>query len=275
MRNNIFGVDIDYPFKKSDFDSLLSEGFLLEKKKFIFTINPEFLVDSVKDEYFRAILNKGFFNSADGIGVVLAQDYHESKLRNTPKLEIIYSLLTKLLSGKLSKKRFTGVEISERIFEYADKNYSSIFLLGGDKKRLVSENLLIDLEKKYPNIQFIGASSSFSHKPNDDQVTIDFIKSCMLKKRIDKIDFILVAYGHPYQEKWIDRNSKKLPISYFVGVGGTFDFLSGNIQRAPKIIQNLGLEWLYRLARQPKRFKRIFKAVVVFSYLFFIKNKQF
>ena len=127
------------------------------------------------------------------------------------------------------------------------------------------------LERKYPNIQFVGASSSFISKPNDDVVTQEYINTCLKAKKLRSIDFILVGYGHPFQEKWIDRNSSNLPIKIFVGVGGTFDFLTGNIKRAPKIFQLFGLEWLFRLILQPKRFWRIYKAVVRFSYLFFTK----
>lgn len=94
----------------------------------------------------------------------------------------------------------------------------------------------------------------------------------MKREDIDRLDFLLVGYGHPYQEKWIERNFEKINVGIFVGVGGTFDFLTGNIKRAPRFLQKLGLEWLFRLFIQPKRIKRIFKAVVHFSYLILTKN---
>jgi len=274
MEDNLLGVKINYPFVKKNFNEILNTLINKKDSSFIFTVNPEFVVDSTTDSYFKAILNKGSFNSADGIGVVMALEYqHLLKSGLSPYYSIIL-VLKKLVKGSLTVKRFTGVEITQKILEYADQNYLSIFLLGGDKSKLVSEKLLIALEQKYRNINFIGASSLFSSKPNDDEVTIDYIKECMSSKGVKVLDFILVGYGHPYQEKWIDRNFSKLKIRVFVGVGGTFDFLSGNIRRAPTVIQKIGLEWLFRLIQQPKRFKRIFKAVVIFSYLIFNKIKQ-
>ncbi|TRZ77530.1 glycosyltransferase, partial [bacterium] len=86
---------------------------------------------------------------------------------------------------------------------------------------------------------------------------------------------LLVAYGNPAsrQEKWIEQNLPKLPsVKVAMGVGGSFDFLAGNIARAPKWMQRIGIEWLWRLGRQPRRGKRIFRAVVVFS-LSVLKDK--
>ena len=274
MENSLLGVRINYPFLKKDFQNILSQLINKKDSSFIFTINPEFIVDAQRDLYFKNILNKGSFNSADGIGVVIGLVYKDLIKTGFSKYEALYIVFKRFLKGSLVPSRFTGVEISERIFEYCDENYLSIFLLGGDKKKLISENLLLKLEKKYKNINFVGASSSFSSKPNDDLITLEFIKKCMRDKGVDSIDFILVGYGHPYQEKWIDRNFSKINIRIFVGVGGTFDFMTGNLKRAPLILQKLGVEWFYRLMQEPKRFKRIFKAVVVFSYLIFTKIKQ-
>jgi len=272
MENNLFGVKVNYPFKKKDFESILDSSRSTKDPKFIFTVNPEFIVDATKDSHFKKVLNKGFFNSADGIGVVLALEYLEDLKTSKNKSVSLVRVLLKHLKGKYSSKRLTGVEISEMIFEYADKNYLSIFLLGGDGKKLVSEKLLVDLQKKFPNARFIGANSSFVSRPNDDEVTVSYIKKCMKREDIDRLDFLLVGYGHPYQEKWIERNFEKINVGIFVGVGGTFDFLTGNIKRAPRFLQKLGLEWLFRLFIQPKRIKRIFKAVVHFSYLILTKN---
>lgn len=270
----LLGVKINYPYPKKNFEKDLESMLQTKDKKFIFTVNPEFIVDSVNDSLFKKILNKGFFNSADGIGVVFALEYQEHLKAGKSRIDAIKVLFKDYLKGSITSKRLTGVEISEKIFEFSNKNYKNIFLLGGDSRKLVSEKLLIDLERKYPNINFIGASSSFSSKPNDDSKSIEYINSCLKSKGQKKIDFILVGYGHPYQEKWIERNHTKVPANVFIGVGGTFDFLSGSIKRAPKLIQKIGLEWLFRLIMQPSRFKRIYKAVVTFSYLIITKIKH-
>lgn len=270
----LLGIKIDYPFNKKSFENLLKDMLSSSNQNFIFTVNPEFIVDASRDSLFKKILNKGKFNSADGVGVVMALEYQEDLVVTKNKLKSLFNVLVKFLRGNIISKRFTGVEITERIFEFSNKNYSSIFLLGGDSKKLVSEKLLSRMEKKYPNINFIGASSSFFSKPNDDIQTQSYIEDCMRAKGVTEIDFLIVGYGHPFQEKWIERNSSKISAKVFVGVGGTFDFLIGNIRRAPRIIQALGLEWLFRLFIQPSRYKRIYKAVVSFSYLIFSKIKN-
>ena len=79
---------------------------------------------------------------------------------------------------------------------------------------------------------------------------------------------LFVALGMPKQEKWIHQNLKSMPsVKLAMGVGGSFDFISGRIRRAPRLIRSLGLEWAYRLFYQPWRIKRIFKAVIVFPWL--------
>ena len=81
-------------------------------------------------------------------------------------------------------------------------------------------------------------------------------------------DILFIAYSPPKQEKWIVENLGKMPlIKLAMGVGGAFDFIAGQIPRAPKILRIIGLEWLWRLIQEPRRVKRIFKAVVVFPWL--------
>ena len=71
-----------------------------------------------------------------------------------------------------------------------------------------------------------------------------------------KVDILFVAFGSPKQEIWIADNLNKIPAKVVVGVGGSFDFISGKVPRAPKFVRNLGLEWLFRLIIQPWRIKR-------------------
>ena len=92
-------------------------------------------------------------------------------------------------------------------------------------------------------------------------------EECNLRERIDNsgADVLFVAYGAPRQELWIARNLDKLTsVCVAVGIGGSFDFISGNVKRAPAVMRKFGLEWLFRLFVQPSRFKRIFNALIVF-----------
>ena len=95
---------------------------------------------------------------------------------------------------------------------------------------------------------FIGDGS-----PKGDKETIRAIEEA---SKGEEIDLLFAAYGHGKQERWIKRNLKKIPVKVAMGVGGAFDFVAGEIPRAPKLIQQLGLEWLFRLVKQPWRIRR-------------------
>jgi len=273
LTKHLLGIKINYPYKREKLEDLFSSFISSNEKNFIFTVNPEFVVDANSDNQFKDILNKSSFNSADGTGVVMALKYQEYLSTSRSKLVSLFKVYFDLLFKDLAKDRLTGVEIVEFIFEYANLNHSSVFLLGGDSEKQVSEKLQKSLEKKFPNIVFVGSSSKFSSRDFDDENTTNYISNCMKKKEVNSIDFLLVGYGHPYQEKWVSRNAHLLNTKIFVGVGGSFDFLSGIKPRAPKFLQTIGLEWLFRLFNEPSRFSRIWKAVVTFSYLIFKKVK--
>ncbi|MFH1461050.1 MAG: WecB/TagA/CpsF family glycosyltransferase [Patescibacteria group bacterium] len=148
--------------------------------------------------------------------------------------------------GQPLKEQILGVELTEIIC----RKYFKIFLFGG-RKQVVEKTA-----RKYDS-HIIGWLDGYQ----DTEKAIEEINRV-------KPEIVLVALGMPKQEKWISRNLKKIPsVKLAVGVGGAFDFISGQIKRAPKFLQRIGLEWLWRLTRQPRRIKRIFKAVVVFSWL--------
>jgi len=131
------------------------------------------------------------------------------------------------------------------------------------------------VKEKFPNLKIVGADDGGKINANGagdrDEETIKLINEA-------NPDILFVAFGHGSnadwisgqgkQEKWIKMNLKKMPsVKIAMGVGGAFDFLSGKVIRAPKILRELNLEWLWRLVSEPRRFKRIFNAVIVFPYL--------
>ena len=121
------------------------------------------------------------------------------------------------------------------------------------------------LSKKHPGLKIVGTHAG-SPKIKEEQ---------SIREKIDdsKADFLFVAYGAPKQEIWISRNLKKLEtVKVAVGVGGAFDFVAGKRKRAPKWMQKIGLEWLYRLLQQPTRIKRIYNATIKFSIKVLKKN---
>lgn len=203
-------------------DTILEEVWNLLKKDqkfFIVTPNPEFLVYAKNHYYYRKILNSAKISLADGVGLFWAG---------------------KLLGKKL-KERITGVDFIENICEMSREKPISMGFMGSRSN--IAENTVERLRHKYPWINVVYASDEWRDDGWRD------------KKR-PIIDMLFVAYGFPKQEKWICENLNSLPVRAAMGVGGAFDYLSGEIRRAPKPIRSIGLEWLYRLVHQPWRWKR-------------------
>jgi len=194
------------------------------------TVNPEFLVEAEKNINFRKLLNKTQLNICDGMGI---------------------KILSKLLYKK-NITRITGVEVAEIICCLAAKEEQSVFFLGGID---VAEHAAQIMKKKYPGLKIAGTL-------NGNIETFEEVKKA-------HPDIILVAFGSPKQEFWIEENAHKISsLRLGVGVGGTFDFWTGKAKRAPKWMQIIGLEWLYRLIKEPfKRGPRIARAVIIFPWL--------
>lgn len=218
----------------------LSEFLNSSKQHQIITINPEFIVAAQKNKKFFNIINQSSLSLIDGSGVIKALQY----LKKDVSLD----------------NRITGVRLSEILLDIAEsKNKKILFCLLPNS--LTSEKKLCDtLKNKFPNLNF----------------EIAYQKNIIEKAKIFAPDILLVGFGAPLQDIWIYDNITKIPsIKIAVGVGGTFDFMSGTIKRAPKIMQSLALEWLFRLMLEPKRIKRISRAVIVFPYLIYKNKKQY
>lgn len=142
-----------------------------------------------------------------------------------------------------------------KLCNISNKEGYKIFLLGGENG--IGKITRIKLIKKYSKIKIVGTHSGNGTKKEDKQIIDKINKS--------EADLLFVAYGAPKQEKWIYRNLKLLKsVKVAIGVGGSFDFISEKVKRAPKIMRKLNLEWLYRLIKNPKRIKRIINASIVF-----------
>jgi N-acetylglucosaminyldiphosphoundecaprenol N-acetyl-beta-D-mannosaminyltransferase len=137
--------------------------------------------------------------------------------------------------GKPVKQRITGTDFMELVCERSARKSVNIGLLGG--KAGVAEKVRECLTERYPGLHITFASEEWTNQAHD-------------------IDILFVAFGHPKQEEWIANNLERLPVKVAMGVGGAFDYISGNVPRAPGIVQSLGFEWLYRLIRQPWRWRR-------------------
>lgn len=241
---NILGVRIDGVTREaalSQVASFLASG----ESHMVFTPNPEMLVDAQKDSYFKEVLNKGDLNLCDGRGLQLV--------------------------SKEKIERIPGVEFMMDICGLAQKENKSVYLLGSGSDVVVKE-CQKKLVEQFPHLKIVGThkgpkiTNAFDVEKEENEKVIDDII-------LSGPDILFVAFGHPKQEKWIYGFLPELPsVKIAMGVGGSFDFISGTVKRAPKIFRSLGVEWLYRLCREPKRIKRIWKATVVFLFLYF-KNK--
>lgn len=231
-----------------------------ETGKQIVTPNPEMLLEAQKNADFQKVLNASWLSIPDGIGILWASTFNEITKKSSQLgryLKMILSLLSLAIYPKSCTKvfpeRLTGVDLMESIC--AVSSGAPIFLLGA--KPCIAEKVKTFLEKKYKNINIAGV---FSGSPAED----DFPAiQALIAETQPKILF--VAYGSPNQELWIARHLHELKsVKIAMGVGGAFDFLAGERKRAPRIMQRLGLEWLFRLTQEPSRIKRIYNAIIKF-----------
>lgn len=243
------GIPVDALKKNEVLDSIFNTH---KEQIHIITVNPEIILAAQDDKEFMKILNSSTINTADGTGLLWAANtQNNSKIISVLKL---FKLIFKKPKTPLPEL-IKGSDLMLDIAEHAAKNGTKIFLLGAQPG--VAHKTKHELEKRFPTISIVGTHSG-SPSIHEEEKIKDLINDT-------NPDILFVAYGAPAQEKWIARNLHKMPtIQVAIGVGGTFDYISDTIKRAPPFLQNLGLEWLYRLIKEPKRWKRIWNAVVVF-----------
>lgn len=188
--------------------------------------NPEVLYNGIYEkELFDIFTSKSAVIIPDGIGTVLA-----SKMVKSPV-----------------KEKIAGIEVMELIIKQCSEDGKGIYLLGA-KEEVVSA-CAAKLKEKYPNLDIAGFHNGYFDLDNCSDI-IDEIKN-------KKPEAVFAAMGSPRQDRFILKYMEQLPVKIFMGVGGSFDVISGNINRAPRWMINLGLEWLYRVSKEPWRIKRL------------------
>lgn len=217
-------VILDIPVDITDISDSLKKinHALQEKKKFhIVTVNAEMIMLSKTDNEFCQILKNADLVIPDGSGVVWAISRKGTKI-----------------------KKLAGIELAENIIKHTN---TKIFLLGGQEETisLAYENL----KKLSPQNNIIGYRNGYFKEEDEDEIIREINSS--------GAEILLIGLGVPRQEKWIVKHKEKLNASIFMGVGGSFDVFSGKINRAPLLMRNLHLEWLYRLYKEPWRWKRM------------------
>lgn len=191
----------------------------------IITVNPEFVMTAQHNSLFRQCINQAALVMPDGIGIVWAARYLR---RPTPE-------------------RVTGVDTMVEVAKLCAGHGYRMYLLGAAPG--VAESAGERLRALAPGVSIAG---SYAGSPDvaEEHEIIERI-------RASNADVLCVAYGAPAQDLWIQRNLELLPVALAMGVGGSFDFLTGRQQRAPHWMRKLGLEWLYRLYREPWRWRRM------------------
>ncbi len=220
---NILGVRVDhttYETALAQIETFLRAGGFHQ----IATINPEFVMLAQSNPEFARALNASALNLPDGVGLLWASRRLGAPLR----------------------ERVTGQEMVQRIAELAARRDEKIFFLGA--REGIAERAARELQTKYPRLKIAGCYAGSPAEEEEEHITERINKS--------RAEILFVAYGPPKQELWIARNAARLRVKIALGVGGTFDTLAGIAPRAPAWMQRAGFEWLYRLAREPRRIKR-------------------
>ena len=191
----------------------------------VVTLNPEMLMRARAEPGMGTRIRAADYVVADGIGILWA-----ARMLGTPLPE-----------------RVTGVELAQGLAQRAAERGYRLFLLGAAPG--VAEEAAARLEYDFPGLRIAGTFSGTPRREGDEEA--------LARIHAAQADIVLVAYGSPAQEYWIARVRERLGAAVAVGVGGTFDFLAGRVPRAPQWMRQRGLEWLYRLWREPWRWRRM------------------
>lgn len=229
----------DKLYKKGaqSFYEILSDNLKNNMKTFVVTANPEtFMISEKNEDVRKMLLDKETFMVPDGIGVLKAGK------------KIGYNI----------EERITGIDIANELLKFGNEQKKSIYLFGS--KQEVIDSMKIVIKEQYPNLKLVGTSNGYV--TDKDKVFDEIVKL--------EPDIVLVALGIPLQEMLIYKHLNRFKKGIFVGVGGSFDVMSGMKKRAPKIFIKLNLEWLYRIMKEPKRLKRFYDSNV--KFLFRIKK---
>jgi N-acetylglucosaminyldiphosphoundecaprenol N-acetyl-beta-D-mannosaminyltransferase len=221
---DVLGVrvdDVTYP----EALGLLLQAIAARSPYVVTTPNPEIVMLARRDADFRAVLNRSRLNIPDGIGLVLAARF----------------------GGKPLREHVQGTDLVLLLAAESARLGHRWYLLGGSAD--TAARTADALRVRFPGLTVAGADPG-SPAPADDTWVRERIRAA------GRVDVLLVAYGAPRQERWLDRNLATLEIPVGIGVGGVFNYLSGAAPRAPAWVRRAHFEWLHRLLTQPWRWRR-------------------
>lgn len=230
MKINILGVNFDQvtPTQAVETGTVLLHGTGFS---YVVTPNPEFVLAAQQDEEFRTILNNASLTIPDGIGVVYA-----SRILGTPL-----------------SHRVPGIDFATGMLAVLNQMGGRLFLLGA--KPTVAEKAGANIKEQYPNIIICGTHDGYF---KEDAPVVAEVAAA-------KPDIIFVCLGAPRQEQWLSRFGAETGAKLGIGLGGALDVFAGNVERAPEVWQKMGLEWAYRLGKEPSRIGRMARLPLILT----------
>lgn len=217
---------LDLPFIAEDRNTILNLIYKRvenDEKTFIITANAEIAMYARENKEYLELTEKSNYIVADGIGIVKG---------------------AKLLNKNIPE-RIPGVELMMDMIKYANLNDKKVYFYGAKPETI--EKMVNILKNKYTKLNIVGYHHGY-HDDSDNKIMNEVIQL--------KPDYVFVAKGCPLQDEWIIKVLDNVDKGVFMGVGGSFDVISGNVKRAPEIWQKLNLEWMYRLLNNPQRIGR-------------------
>lgn len=193
----------------------------------ICTPNPEIVMEAQSDSELMGILRAADMVTPDGVGILWASKYSEEKIN----------------------ERVSGYDLVINIFERMKDTDLTVYMFGGAPE--VAAKAAEMMTKRYEGLKIVGLHDGYFDSKEENNIIAD------IKKHQPSL--LLVGLGSPKQEKWIYNNLRLTGAKLAIGIGGSFDVMSGNLKRAPEVFCKLGIEWFYRLVTQPTRFKRMLR----------------
>ena len=239
MRVDVLGVGFD----NISMDQAVAEAVRLmntEGAHYVVTPNPEIVETCRQDAAAMTAVQKADMVIADGIGVI-----YGSRILGTPL-----------------KERVPGIELAQNLMSKMAETGKTLFLLGS--KPGIAEEAARRLREVYPGLQIVGTRDGYFKE--DEPVVREIRES--------GADVVFVCLGAPKQEKWMQKNGEATGAHLLLGLGGCLDVFSGNVQRAPVAFQKLGLEWFYRLIKNPSRAGRMMRLPLFLVHVVGEKGKR-
>jgi len=220
-RLDVLGIPVTCFTSYSEAVEYIVKRIKSREKLYCVAINPMKVCSAVTDVAFKAVVDKAELHICDGVGAAIA---------------------VRLVHGR-AIRRITGVQLCLDLIEIAERDCLRVFFLGADPKS--NELAVRNLRSRHPGLEMAGQQHGYFE---DDALVVDAINA-------SNADILFVAMGSPKQEYWMARYQDKLTVPFMMGVGGTFDVISGKASWAPAFFRRTGTEFVYRFCMQPRRLK--------------------